>query len=719
MAYCICLLLLSSIVNGRLQDNPSFKEINCASFITKSECSAQSQTLCRWNSIHSICKANYNPIIFISAFDIAAISKSLISFLLLIACLLLYAFSGLITRKWKLFKNVDPDKLKKCQLYIFELIGLTLCLSFIIYYKTYNIIFNPDSYPQFAPTPTLRFIRSIAAFVFIMYMYLIEMLTSTLRWSVKLHHIITMVITMYVIWIMDEYVDLAALRCALCLSLYPITEHNVCLQLLLYRIAPLSGWHVHLASAIIYLSTRLLVTGLFIYCYIDWAKTEAIANEFSGTPTTHYPYLIFFFLLPLAVILINIAQFETAKALFYVAKSVFKKHKERKELMYYPRLQELYDLFLSFDSEQNGSWGFDNFKTFVNHYSSFINEDTCIILWNVLGFAYEPVEKNVLEEIEIAPTGWMDKQREERVLTPRDFDNYNVDTAMLSVTKRMRKGKMKWRHFGKIFGQYVISKKFAFHSVETVVGAQIQILLQTVFDVQQQFQRHGGAARDKEQAIMSLYTEIDKLVDGKKKKKTSTLPEEMVWNKHNAGVCSIEMILSPTSFIKEDDGTDDDQDTRRTVTMPLTDDDSANALRGATTETADDDRLRGANTETAVGETVMGKWGSTFAGSTKASPTDALRGTDDLGDHDWNAPISLDDKKLSEEEEGDSDEERREQDMLFRIMMHGPDGKPNLSSDEDDDEYEDDSVMVHARTIRGTFQAAQKMLDDDEINEWI
>eukprot|EP01084_Bolivina_argentea_P123372 218626_1 len=121
-----------------MQVNPTFEEVNCGLIPIQSYCNAESNGWCYWNEAISVCESNYAAILFIGPFDVAAMSKSLIAFIMFGLCMILYWFSGYITRKLKIFKHVDSEKLDKCQIYIFELIGLSYAL--LTYYMKEHLI---------------------------------------------------------------------------------------------------------------------------------------------------------------------------------------------------------------------------------------------------------------------------------------------------------------------------------------------------------------------------------------------------------------------------------------------------------------------------------------------------------------------------------------------------------------------------------------------------
>ena len=357
----------------------------------------------------------------------------------------------------------------------------------------------------------------------------------------------------------------------MCLALYAFTEQNVFGQLLLYRIAPLWCWQIHLFSAVFYVLTRIFITCAFFYCWFEWVLSDEIKNQFNGTNKAHYPYLGFFFIMPISNVLLNIAQFQTIKALFYVAKSVYNRVKERNRLLKYPKLQQLYDLFIEFDSDDDGCWGFNDFKKFIYyHNQTFIQRDTCIILWNCLGFTSNKTavddEFKSDDEPENDDSGSLDEMNSDQVaqrlntfsVNPRHSktptltvdDLKNVDVSKLKMKKRPN---MRWKDFRRIFGEHLKSNKFAEHSVKQIVSAQLQVLIVTIFNARSEFEQ-GSDIDDKDGAMLKLYSDVNHLIRKRRKESEGTAKE-------------IEM------YIKTDDESgNNEKDLRKVVSMAMLDD---------------------------------------------------------------------------------------------------------------------------------------------------
>ena len=165
-------VILMSGTNGhwiKLSENPQFEEIDCNSLQLETYCkSSQVNKWCKWNSQLSICQKNYDPILFISPWNPAAITKSMISMLILIGVIILYKISGLITLK--VFKNIESDKRDKCRIYIFELLGLTISLSYFLYAATFNMIFYPQNYYHIEAKPAEELVGSLSMCIVVCYM---------------------------------------------------------------------------------------------------------------------------------------------------------------------------------------------------------------------------------------------------------------------------------------------------------------------------------------------------------------------------------------------------------------------------------------------------------------------------------------------------------------------------------------------------------------------
>eukprot|EP01084_Bolivina_argentea_P089999 162238_1 len=440
--------------------------------------------------------------------------------------------------------------------------------------------------------------RSISGFCLLAYMYAVEMVTNKLRWSLQLHHIVTIFIGCFFQFLMNDFVDFAALRCTMAMTLYAFTEPNVFIQLLLYRTYPLFSWQIHCISTAIYVLTRLFAIFVVSWTYYDWAVSDEIHDQLHGIKPKQYAYLAFFFVVPFANLLLNLAQYQTVKALVFLTVSVRKRIKQRNELRKYPRLQTLYDIFIEFDTGDNGYWTMIDWKKFIFYHSTFIKHDTCIILWNVLGFQYNAcsqsqidfqlavvseevtsptsaantmsltnemateasvsietpsetvetgVEMNAMEQLKSisiatpspAPsldvfTTDLDKdddlppERPERRATLSAIVIAEFETTARNKGRTSRKKKrlvpkaaikktkhMRWKHFRKIFGAHVKSKKYENYTVQRVISAQIQLLLQTIFSAQSQFEQYENVHQRRD-TMRKLYFDINDLIGDKK-----------------------------------------------------------------------------------------------------------------------------------------------------------------------------------------------------------
>ena len=88
----------------------------------------------------------------------------------MIAAMSLYRISGLITKKCKIFQQMDSEKRDKCQIYIFEFIGLSVAMVYMLYAGTFNLIFLPQYYADIKPIPAHQLVGSLSGFFFVVYM---------------------------------------------------------------------------------------------------------------------------------------------------------------------------------------------------------------------------------------------------------------------------------------------------------------------------------------------------------------------------------------------------------------------------------------------------------------------------------------------------------------------------------------------------------------------
>ena len=288
--------------------------------------------------------------------------------------------------------------------------------------------------------------------------------------------------------------------------------------MLLYRLYPLYSWKLHYFSARVYVATRIFVTVTFIYCYIDWALTDRIYDIFHGNETVNAWYMSFFILMPIGVLLLNIAQYQTVKALFYIAKSTRKRIKTHEELQEYPRMQTLYDMFIEFDGGDNGFWTMMDLKRFIFYNATFISHETCVILWTVLGFTYDDETASVhgsdisseISHVESAETNHGHHGNSMTVDDVAEFEN--------RLPPRKKQRYMKWKHFRAIFGKHVKDEKYAQHSVKQVVSAQLKVLLRTISNAEAKIADIGND-EEREKVISKLFKDVNvSIVENKKRK---------------------------------------------------------------------------------------------------------------------------------------------------------------------------------------------------------
>eukprot|EP01084_Bolivina_argentea_P141963 249432_1 len=458
-------MVLTFIVNTngnmiKLKENSKFVEIQCIQLSEPFCTHSAVNNWCKWNNNLSLCENNYEPVLFISTWDVAVMPKSVISSLILFFCMIIYWLSGVIMNKLKIFKAIEPDKRNKCQIYVFELIGVPLALSYLLYEGTFGIVFKPDNYTDLNPNETVDLVRSMSTSTFLIYMYAIEMLTNKLRWSLQLHHLSVIVTSLWFMVLLDGDADIASLRCILAISLYPMTESNVFAQLLLYRISPSKLWQLHLISAVIYLLSRIFILVVFTVCYISWANTDAIYDQFHDKNKRDGVYIGFFILIPMATILLNIAQFQTVKALFYMTKSVLKQNTQNKKY-----LKELHDIFVKYDRLANGYWTDNDWQIFITQTVQFNKQEIYTLLWDI--FLFDPQNMIGIQ------------------------NNKNI---------------LYWNTFRKIFQPQIINKKFENQSIQKIVIAQLQLLLKILSNTTKE---------NKHSQTLQMYAYIHSLMDTK------------------------------------------------------------------------------------------------------------------------------------------------------------------------------------------------------------
>ena len=126
--------------------------------------------------------------------------------------------------------------------------------------------------------------------------------------------------------------------------------------------------------------------GIFSFVWTSWLLTDKINDQLNGNEDFDILYMIFFFIMPIIMILLTVAEFQTLRVIYYISKSTKQRISIYNDLYENPRLQVLYDIFIEFENNGNGYWTMNDFKKFVINHCEFIQDDTIKILWNVLGF---------------------------------------------------------------------------------------------------------------------------------------------------------------------------------------------------------------------------------------------------------------------------------------------------------------------------------------------
>eukprot|EP01083_Nonionella_stella_P130365 395624_1 len=356
-----------------LNQNLKLIEVQCAGISHQVHCLHPTLNhWCKWDNQLLMCQSNYNSILFLSPWDVAAMPKSVITTLILLACMLLYWCSELILNNLKAFNRIEPEKRRKCQIYIFELIGIPIAFVYLLYEGTFDAVFRPQKFDNMGPERSLTFLRSMCGTTFVIYMYAIEMLMNKLRWSLNLHHLSVIFTGVWFMALLDGSADLASIRCVLAMSLYPFTM----------SLYPSSSWLFHAISTAVYAMTRLCITITFVICYICWAMTDEIQDQMTGNTPRDYVYLMFFFIVPIATMLLNISQIQTMKALWYMPKSVFQRRNAHDKL-----LKDLESIYIEYESKEQGCWTMTEWTSFVSANTTCRSHELYQTLWDILLFS--------------------------------------------------------------------------------------------------------------------------------------------------------------------------------------------------------------------------------------------------------------------------------------------------------------------------------------------
>lgn len=175
---------------------------------------------------------------------------------------------------------------------------------------------------------------------------------------------------------MNQRASMDLLRAGLPITLYATTEAHVFVQLLLYRIFPSYYTVFHFISSYLYVGSRLFALVLTFICYVEWMINYGGFITSNDMFDIGFGYVIFFYYVGIANLGLNFVQFTSMKALFYMSDKVYKHSKLRKQFKHTPRIQELYDIYTTYD-DVNGEasnynkneWTLDDLDQFLQDYS--------------------------------------------------------------------------------------------------------------------------------------------------------------------------------------------------------------------------------------------------------------------------------------------------------------------------------------------------------------
>ena len=84
-------------------------------------------------------------------------------------------------------------------------------------------------------------------------------------------------------------------------------------------------------------------------------------------------YVFWFFISPFANIVLNFAQYSSVKALFYISNKVYENGKLRQQLQHNPRIQQLYDIYTRYDTDEIADeWSVDELTNFLSDHTDIL-----------------------------------------------------------------------------------------------------------------------------------------------------------------------------------------------------------------------------------------------------------------------------------------------------------------------------------------------------------
>ena len=192
---------------------------------------------------------------------------------------------------------------------------------------------------------------------------------------------------MMILLTLSDRASIDGYRTSVTTSLYTTSELHVFIQLLMYRINPYSYPICHYLSSYFYIFTRVSIMTIFFLCWSEWLSNYGDMIVSNNPFDTGFFYVFWFFVSPIANIILNLAQYYSITALFHISEKVYNNSRIRIQLSKNIRIQELYDTYIKYDIDDNNidEWSIEELTAFWDDYS----EDITISNNKIMQFLFD------------------------------------------------------------------------------------------------------------------------------------------------------------------------------------------------------------------------------------------------------------------------------------------------------------------------------------------
>jgi len=226
----------------------------------------------------------------------------------------------------RLYGHLPEQKQIKVANYMLELLGTTFVLVIMSMKGFWGAVFVPSHYDP--PTPNQAYDFGVGCNVMLatfISMYMLELaFDANMRFSLTLHHWVSIVLTLWAIpTIYYNGNSVYTIRALFVLSLYMSTEQNVFVEMLCYQLQMYSCPWLYYISACYYALTRPVIMVASMWTW--WEMRVVVIQEEYDQRAFVFALWLF---IPAANLILNATQVSTVVSLFGIA-GVVRRTRER------------------------------------------------------------------------------------------------------------------------------------------------------------------------------------------------------------------------------------------------------------------------------------------------------------------------------------------------------------------------------------------------------